>query len=98
MGSLCDGDAAGVEAAQDTGHIAADAADVAAFAAAGDVARIGAVDHHAAVTDNAADTMGGDVGAAADMGDDVRIVDAVADGVATKEVEVLIASGQRRAC
>ena len=98
MGSLCDGDAAGVEAAQGTGHIAADAADVAAFAAAGDVARIGAVDHHAAVTDNAADTMGGDVGAAADMGDDVRIVDAVADGVATKEVEVLIASGQRRAC
>ena len=42
--------------------------------------------------------MGGDVGAAADMGDNVRIVDAVADGVATKEVEVLIASGQRRAC
>ena len=41
--------------------------------------------------------MGGDVGAAADMGDDVRIVDAVADGVATNEVEVLIASGQRRA-
>ena len=94
LGTLRYGDATGVETAQSAGQIAADAADVAAFGTARDVARIGAVDHHTAVTDNATGTVGGDVGAAAHVGDDVRIVDTIADGVATGQRVVLGMRGQ----
>ena len=98
LGSLLDGDASSVEAAPGGGQVAADAAEEAAFVAGVEVGRIDAVEDHAAVADDAADTIGGQVGATAHLGSDVGIVDATSDGVAAEQmIAVLDASGQRRA-
>ena len=97
LGSLLDGDAAGVEAAPSRGQIAADAAEEAAFVTGKNIARIGALHHHTTVADDTADTVGRQVGTTTHLGDDVRIVDTVDDGVAADQlVSVLDASGQRR--